>query len=415
MNGTGKTTTVGKLARVLVADGRTVVLGAADTFRAAAADQLQTWGSRVGVHTVRSDRDGADPAAVAFDAVRTGKADGIDVVLVDTAGRLQNKAGTDVHAPARTRRRGYYGHHIFFCLNERKNGEACCADHDAQAALRPLQGAGQGRRAWPARARCASTRPAASTAAPGGPVAVVYPEGVWYTYVDAQRHRRDRRIAPEERPGGRAPADAARTWAAEVNAQTESACELAGPAGRIEVLRDAARGRARVGTAVIAHPHPLFGGTMDNKVVQTLARAFVQARLDGGALQLPRRRRQRRRARRGPRRDRRHAGRGRSSVAPEGPLALAGFSFGAFVASSALQSLWSARDVRSDRAGGHGRRALRACRRCRRRRTTARWSSTASRTTRCRWPPCWTGRGRSHFRSRSCPGSSISFTDNCRC
>jgi fused signal recognition particle receptor len=93
VNGTGKTTTVGKLARVLVADGRTVVLGAADTFRAAAADQLQTWGSRVGVRTVRSDRDGADPAAVAFDAVRTGRAEGIDVVLVDTAGRLQNKAG----------------------------------------------------------------------------------------------------------------------------------------------------------------------------------------------------------------------------------------------------------------------------------------------------------------------------------
>ncbi|WP_421733236.1 signal recognition particle-docking protein FtsY [Cellulomonas sp.] len=93
VNGTGKTTTVGKLARVLVAEGKTVVLGAADTFRAAAADQLQTWGSRVGVHTVRSDRDGADPAAVAFDAVRTGRAEGIDVVLVDTAGRLQNKAG----------------------------------------------------------------------------------------------------------------------------------------------------------------------------------------------------------------------------------------------------------------------------------------------------------------------------------
>lgn len=93
VNGTGKTTTVGKLARVLVAEGQTVVLGAADTFRAAAADQLQTWGSRVGVHTVRSDRDGADPAAVAFDAVRTGRAEGVDVVLVDTAGRLQNKAG----------------------------------------------------------------------------------------------------------------------------------------------------------------------------------------------------------------------------------------------------------------------------------------------------------------------------------
>jgi fused signal recognition particle receptor len=93
VNGTGKTTTVGKLARVLVAEGRSVVLGAADTFRAAAADQLQTWGSRVGVQTVRSDRDGADPAAVAFDAVRTGTEQGVDVVLVDTAGRLQNKAG----------------------------------------------------------------------------------------------------------------------------------------------------------------------------------------------------------------------------------------------------------------------------------------------------------------------------------
>ncbi|WP_188037683.1 signal recognition particle-docking protein FtsY [Actinotalea sp. JY-7885] len=93
VNGTGKTTTVGKLARVLVAEGRSVVLGAADTFRAAAADQLQTWGARVGVPTVRSDRDGADPAAVAFDAVRRGVSDGADVVLVDTAGRLQNKAG----------------------------------------------------------------------------------------------------------------------------------------------------------------------------------------------------------------------------------------------------------------------------------------------------------------------------------
>jgi len=93
VNGTGKTTTIGKLARVLVADGKTVLLGAADTFRAAAADQLQTWGSKVGVRTVRSDRDGADPAAVAFEAVKTGKAEGVDVVLIDTAGRLQNKQG----------------------------------------------------------------------------------------------------------------------------------------------------------------------------------------------------------------------------------------------------------------------------------------------------------------------------------
>ncbi len=93
VNGAGKTTTVGKLARVLVADDKDVVLGAADTFRAAAADQLQTWGERVGVPTVRSDREGADPAAVAFDAVRTANELEADVVLIDTAGRLQNKQG----------------------------------------------------------------------------------------------------------------------------------------------------------------------------------------------------------------------------------------------------------------------------------------------------------------------------------
>ncbi len=92
VNGTGKTTTVGKLARVLVAEGRTVLLGAADTFRAAAADQLQTWGDRVGVDVVRSDREGADPASVAFDAVKAGAERGVDVVLVDTAGRLQTKS-----------------------------------------------------------------------------------------------------------------------------------------------------------------------------------------------------------------------------------------------------------------------------------------------------------------------------------
>lgn len=93
VNGTGKTTTVGKLARVLVAEGQSVILGAADTFRAAAADQLSTWGERVGVDVIRSDREGADPASVAFEAVKVGRERGIDVVLVDTAGRLQNKAG----------------------------------------------------------------------------------------------------------------------------------------------------------------------------------------------------------------------------------------------------------------------------------------------------------------------------------
>ncbi|MGW5732820.1 MULTISPECIES: signal recognition particle-docking protein FtsY [Streptomyces] len=92
VNGTGKTTTTGKLARVLVADGRTVVLGAADTFRAAAADQLQTWGERVGARTVRGP-EGGDPASIAFDAVKEGIAEGADVVLIDTAGRLHTKTG----------------------------------------------------------------------------------------------------------------------------------------------------------------------------------------------------------------------------------------------------------------------------------------------------------------------------------
>ena len=91
VNGTGKTTTVGKLARVLVSEDRDVVLGAADTFRAAAADQLQTWGERVGVPTVRSEREGADPAAVAFDAVKAAAEMEADVVIIDTAGRLHNK------------------------------------------------------------------------------------------------------------------------------------------------------------------------------------------------------------------------------------------------------------------------------------------------------------------------------------
>jgi fused signal recognition particle receptor len=93
VNGTGKTTTCGKLARALIGDGQTVLLGAADTFRAAAADQLQTWGERVGAKTVRADRDGADPASVAFEAVSQGIETGVDVVIVDTAGRLHTKVG----------------------------------------------------------------------------------------------------------------------------------------------------------------------------------------------------------------------------------------------------------------------------------------------------------------------------------
>jgi fused signal recognition particle receptor len=93
VNGTGKTSTCGKLARALIGEGDTVVLGAADTFRAAAADQLETWGQRVGAPVVRSDRAGADPASVAFDAVRQGIDDRADTVIVDTAGRLHTKTG----------------------------------------------------------------------------------------------------------------------------------------------------------------------------------------------------------------------------------------------------------------------------------------------------------------------------------
>lgn len=92
VNGSGKTTTCGKLSRLLVANGKSVVLGAADTFRAAAADQLETWGNRVNVPVVRSDKEGADPASVAFEAASKAVETDCDVLIIDTAGRLQNKA-----------------------------------------------------------------------------------------------------------------------------------------------------------------------------------------------------------------------------------------------------------------------------------------------------------------------------------
>jgi uncharacterized protein len=129
-----------------------------------------------------------------------------------------------------------------------------------------------------------------------------------------------------------------------MNAQTER-LELAGPAGRIQVLRDQPQGEP-IGTAVIAHPHPLFGGTMDNKVVQTLARAFVQCgwtavRFNFRGV--------------GTSEGTHDEGRGEAvdlqavvrAVAPAGPIALAGFSFGAFVTACALQSLWSERELRA--------------------------------------------------------------------
>ena len=92
VNGTGKTTTAGKLARLFVSEDKQVIMGAADTFRAAAADQLETWGARVNVPVVRSDKDGADPASVAFEASAKAKEENADVLIIDTAGRLQNKA-----------------------------------------------------------------------------------------------------------------------------------------------------------------------------------------------------------------------------------------------------------------------------------------------------------------------------------
>ena len=92
VNGTGKTTTAGKLARLFVSEDKQVIMGAADTFRAAAADQLETWGARVTVPVVRADKDGADPASVAFEASAKAKEANADVLIIDTAGRLQNKA-----------------------------------------------------------------------------------------------------------------------------------------------------------------------------------------------------------------------------------------------------------------------------------------------------------------------------------
>ncbi len=90
VNGVGKTTTIGKLARKFAAEGRKVMLGAADTFRAAAVDQISVWAERAGVDIVKQQM-GSDPAAVAFDTVKSAAAKGADVVLIDTAGRLHNR------------------------------------------------------------------------------------------------------------------------------------------------------------------------------------------------------------------------------------------------------------------------------------------------------------------------------------
>ena len=125
VNGTGKTTTVGKLARVLVSEDKDVLLGAADTFRAAAADQLETWGARVGVPTVRSARDGADPAAVALDAVKAGIENEVDVVLLDTAGGLCPGRRHHRHRLDQARRDGQGRHRRSGAAQARCPGQAC--------------------------------------------------------------------------------------------------------------------------------------------------------------------------------------------------------------------------------------------------------------------------------------------------
>ena len=139
-----------------------------------------------------------------------------------------------------------------------------------------------------------------------------------------------------------------------MNSQTEKLRSRAPPAPSRCCATAPADGSAAAGVAVIAHPHPLFGGTMDNKVVQTLARAFVGLRLDRGALQLPRRRRQRRRARRRARRVRGHAGGGRSRWRPTGRWRSPAFPSAPSSPACASQPLWGARDIRAGRAGRHG-------------------------------------------------------------
>ena len=197
-----------------------------------------------------------------------------------------------------------------------------------------------------------------------------------------------------------------------MNAQTER-LSLFGAAGTIEAVRDAAHvpeGAVPRGVAVIAHPHPLFGGTMDNKVVQTLARAFVQCgwtavRFNFRGV--------------GASAGAHDEGRGEAQdflrvveqVAPQGPIALAGFSFGSFVASHALADLWDARTVEHAVLVGTATSRFNVPR-CRRRPTCAPWSSTASTTTPCPCPPCSTGRGPRCCPSPSCPAAVISFTDN---
>jgi fused signal recognition particle receptor len=93
VNGVGKTTTIGKFAKFLTNYGRTVIVGAADTFRAAAVEQLATWAERAGAQVVRPQHPGQDPASVAFQTIERAQREGIEIVLIDTAGRLQTKSG----------------------------------------------------------------------------------------------------------------------------------------------------------------------------------------------------------------------------------------------------------------------------------------------------------------------------------
>ena len=243
-------------------------------------------------------------------------------------------------------------------------------------------------------------------------MAVVYPEGVWYTYVDDARHRRDRRVAPEERQGGRAPADAAAPGPLSADelpdrAAASSPAPAGAHRGRCATCRrrraPQRHRRDRASASAVRRHHGQQGGADAGARLRAV-------RLDGAcastsAASAPARARTTKAAAR--RED--MLARGRRPLAPQGPLALAGFSFGAFVHGAGAAGALDRARHRQDRAGRHGRVALRGAAAARPRRTSARWWSTASRTTPCRWPPCWTGRGRSHFRLRSFPGASHFF------
>ena len=236
----------------------------------------------------------------------------------------------------------YYQRHIFFCLNDRDKGEKSCAHDGAARRLRPLQVAGEeGRSRRPGQVRVNKAGCLEPLRRRAGRRRLSRRRLVHLRR--PQRHRRDRRLAPEARRGGRRGCCCRPTSAASgCSSMTPRTVreQIAGPAGAIECAIDRPAAAPR-GLAVVCHPHPQFGGTLDNKVVQTIARACLELGWAQRALQLPRRRRLGRRLGRRPRRGRRCA-RGRRALArPRGirgcRTCSAGFSFGGYVAVEAAQ------------------------------------------------------------------------------